>query len=596
MRPTTRTIYATFAEGVAAPAPVGAEPAACRALSLRRLEQLRGHYAGETAYILTCGPSLEAVWNEELKEFLADKLVIACKQAYDLAPEICDFHLYNTVRLKDYDYPHETIRMSVWGYPASNPPHIHFPLRANHNYANSLIVTHDYERFGDLVAAYERPLGVGIMFEIGLFLPLLLGCSQTVIIGFDMNETGKYHFYRAEGEGDSRKYAREGECRQAQISSDFYWRWAERKGLRAWLYSPLTALMMPRLDTLEKVKAAHARGQALRALPAGRRKVPELAIATTAFLRPEMIRRFVVSAREHLPECAIHVAEQSAPEDGVNADFYRENGVNVLHVGFDAGLSKSRNATVKTITCPYILLCDDDVVFRPDTDPSLAIDLLERFPDLAFVGGRMRDIATAPDGTETARERHYEYLLSYHPEARFLSLLPAEIVGTQTRSVGGIPYIFSDVVLNFGVFRRSFFEETGLFWDEKIKIMREHIDFFLSVKQKTRFRVAYCPDLIIDHRRSMEGAYAAYRNRSDAEFYFHEKWGIDRLFELGSAGEGSAYLLDRGLRVSVFWSLARDPRATDDPTLGALKHRFPRAFRLAHGLARQLVGPGRKGM
>ena len=220
-----------------------------KVLSQERVSYLKDSYKGETCYILTCGPSLNEVWSKELEEFLRDKLVIAVKQAFDLLPASCDFHLYNSVRLKEYSYPGPTIRISVWEYSNLARSHIHFPLMIDHSWDEAIIRTNRYEDYGYLEKKLERPLGTGIMFEVGLFLPVLLGCRRAVVLGFDMNQAGKYHFYRPD-DSDSTNYARDGECQFAQESIHYYLDWANRQGLEVKAHSPLSALSIPQVEDI----------------------------------------------------------------------------------------------------------------------------------------------------------------------------------------------------------------------------------------------------------------------------------------------------------------------------------------------------------
>ena len=219
------------------------------ALSLRRNSHIENAYLGETAYVLSCGPSLDRVWNEELRGFLADKLIISVKQAHDKAPEITDFHLYNEVRMKQYDYPGDTIRISCSQFSQDHPSHIHYPVR-EYKWEKALFVTNDYEKW-DLARSYERPWGVGIMFELGLFLPIHLGCKRVLIMGFDMNTTGKYHFYDSSENEDSSFYkVDEEEFRYAQRSIHHFMKWTQMKGVEAKLYSPLSTLPLPKIEDI----------------------------------------------------------------------------------------------------------------------------------------------------------------------------------------------------------------------------------------------------------------------------------------------------------------------------------------------------------
>ena len=69
-----------------------------------RLNLLENKYKGETAYLVTCGPSLANHDDNILMDKLRDKLVLSVKQAHDVVGDISDFHLLNTYNLKEYHY------------------------------------------------------------------------------------------------------------------------------------------------------------------------------------------------------------------------------------------------------------------------------------------------------------------------------------------------------------------------------------------------------------------------------------------------------------------------------------------------------------
>jgi hypothetical protein len=223
------------------------------AKSLKRHEYLKDAYEGETVIILTCGPSLALVWCDEFLDSIADKLVISVKQAHHLAAEVADFHLYNEIRMEDYEYPGPTIKLGVSEFDKRYPPHVHYPIR-EYEYQNSLFVTNEYDRW-DLDNGIQRPWGVGIMFELGLQLPAHLGCSRAVVVGFDMDIRGKYHFYDEENREDSQFYkVNKEEFEYAPASIPYYLEWCKRKNLEVRAYSPLTALPFEQLRSLDEFK------------------------------------------------------------------------------------------------------------------------------------------------------------------------------------------------------------------------------------------------------------------------------------------------------------------------------------------------------
>lgn len=218
-------------------------------ISKKRTKYIRNAYVGETAYIISCGPSIELIWNDEVSTFLEDKLVIAIKQSHNLAPNITDFHLYNEVRMQTYSYPSTTVRLSCSKFMPKYPSHIHYPIH-QYKWNNALIVTNEYEKWS-LENRHDRPWGVGIMFEIGLYLPVYLGCRRALIMGFDMNDKGKYHFYDTSKNSDRIYYQVDiDEFKYVKSTIPYYLAWAKNKGLEVKLFSPLSALPIPQVKDI----------------------------------------------------------------------------------------------------------------------------------------------------------------------------------------------------------------------------------------------------------------------------------------------------------------------------------------------------------
>ena len=74
-----------------------------------RLSFLKDKYKDETAYIVTCGPSLKKHDIRELNQRLKDKLVISIKQGYNVVKDVTDFHLMNTYNFSPYTWRDDTI-------------------------------------------------------------------------------------------------------------------------------------------------------------------------------------------------------------------------------------------------------------------------------------------------------------------------------------------------------------------------------------------------------------------------------------------------------------------------------------------------------
>lgn len=162
-----------------------------------QLACLSDQYPGETAYVLSCGPSLTDVWSPALVEFLRDKLVIAVKQAYTLAPAAADFHLYNRCRYQEYSYQEtSTIRLAVELGAFEHHGDIRLPFCAHpeQKWLHSVLFSRAFDEWA-LSATTSRNWGPGLMLELGIFLPVHLGCRRVVFLGWDMSPIDAGHFH-----------------------------------------------------------------------------------------------------------------------------------------------------------------------------------------------------------------------------------------------------------------------------------------------------------------------------------------------------------------------------------------------------------------
>lgn len=212
-----------------------------------RLECLKDQYKDETAYIITCGPSLSTYDLQELNDKLKNKLVFTIKQAYLPLSNIVDFHLLNTYNLSEYSwnknsivfwsvsksYANEQLQRIVnmnapvdLYVPVINPPFV--------NYNQTVQATNNFDEFYRLGEKTEVMFGIGMMYELGLPLALHLGVKNIVTIGWDLGEPSKSttdwnHFYSLDV-GKTTGPA-SGEIAQKLASTDKLYDWLENKGI-----------------------------------------------------------------------------------------------------------------------------------------------------------------------------------------------------------------------------------------------------------------------------------------------------------------------------------------------------------------------------
>ena len=95
------------------------------------------------------------------------------------------------------------------------------------------------------------------------------------------------------------------------------------------------------------------------------------------------------------------------------------------------------------------------------------------------------------------------------------------------KDIDGIKYCMSDYVLNFALFKREVFDDIR--WDNELKIMGEHTDFYLRLKE-TKWKVAYTPDVRAIHQQHLHNKeYREMRKRYDFLKIFFDKWKVNRI-------------------------------------------------------------------
>ena len=157
-----------------------------------KLELLKNAYSGEDCYILTGGPSVKEIPVDKLMDATQGKLVIAVKQTYNIVPEAIDFHIINPYNYEPYSFINDPvrIRVEIEGSKLKTPqydPDLTFEIdQKTAGIRNaSLASTMDYENY-TLENTTLRPWGPGIMHELVVYLPILLGCKRVYIMGWDL--------------------------------------------------------------------------------------------------------------------------------------------------------------------------------------------------------------------------------------------------------------------------------------------------------------------------------------------------------------------------------------------------------------------------
>lgn len=209
----------------------------------------------DTWFILSCGPSLSQFENDkEFKDLLSIHPVVTIKQAGKIFEDYSNIHVFNEVRYEKEFNNIGNYRFSVSQFQEKSSPNIHFPIRS-YKLKRALFCTNKYVE-NELRSSYLRPWGVGILFELAIFLPLIFDCKRIVLVGVDMNKKGGYHFYDQQDENKhSNSYnVDEFEFAYTKGTSHYMQYWLDSKGIELLNMSPLSDLPIKKVSTVSELK------------------------------------------------------------------------------------------------------------------------------------------------------------------------------------------------------------------------------------------------------------------------------------------------------------------------------------------------------
>ena len=171
---------------------------------LEKIEFLKVLFKGETAYVLSCGPTLTEHDSKKISSLLKNNLCFAIKQSFDLFQDLVDIHIYNCANFKKYDYTNNrpiVIEATTTPYRLGDCDLKFFIKERDFN--NSVSATEDFESWTFDNQPLLRPYGPGIMYEVVFYALQHLGLSEIITIGWDnkliSGTAAQQHFYDKEG-------------------------------------------------------------------------------------------------------------------------------------------------------------------------------------------------------------------------------------------------------------------------------------------------------------------------------------------------------------------------------------------------------------
>ena len=204
---------------------------------------------------------------------------------------------------------------------------------------------------------------------------------------------------------------------------------------------------------------------------------PPLAQQLTAlvktFERPRVLRRLVRSMKRLYPDLPVVLVDDSREATSIP-------GAQTVAMPYDSGISAGRNEGLRHVETPYVLVLDDDFVFYRHTDLGWALALMDRYPAIDIMGGRVIDLPLM----RARRLTEGDVFPTDRPPRMPLGSL-----------LGGLRVV--DRVPNFYVARRDRLELVP--WDERLKLA-EHTDFF--TRALGILTTVFTPDLRCLHART----------------------------------------------------------------------------------------------
>lgn len=215
-----------------------------------------------------------------------------------------------------------------------------------------------------------------------------------------------------------------------------------------------------------------------------------LTVIVKTLRRMKLVIRLVQSLRDVLGYNVNVVAVDDGPERYPVEEMeplQMYPNLNYVFGDGELGIAAGRNLGLSHVNTKYVLVVDDDFVFR-GRDFVKMVDVLDT-TDVSFVGGSIHG-ETYPGSFEFMRGPNGERLLSHHS---------GTCNATYSQPLPNFPSCFGcEITLNFFMARTVDLMQTGG-WSSELKV-GEHKDAFIRFKAHGK-KGAYCPEILVNHER-----------------------------------------------------------------------------------------------
>lgn len=173
------------------------------------------------------------------------------------------------------------------------------------------------------------------------------------------------------------------------------------------------------------------------------------------FERPGTIERLIKSIKHFYPKMNVIIADDS--KKTIQLD-----GVTVITMPYDSGVSAGRNRALSEVKTEYVLLLDDDFIFYYKTDFDEALKLMEENLKIDIMGGEVVNLPSFKANDYRNANLHPTDAKATTPQGNYIARMPVY-----------------DKVPNFYIARTDRLRLVG--WDNRLKRL-DHADFFTRAK------------------------------------------------------------------------------------------------------------------
>ncbi len=218
-------------------------------------------------------------------------------------------------------------------------------------------------------------------------------------------------------------------------------------------------------------------------------------VCVTVLFRFQLLERFLESVRQHYPDIAIIVADNSFhPHDWGGDEFSRFREIVCRYAArpvllpFNSGISATRNAAVAAAETPYVVVCEEDFRFTPRTRLEKMLRPIRA--GLADIVGGLQHYTNPANGwlracvsPERPPTVQYAACVEFRgaPPCRRLQFSPVD--HDSRAELAGVVCRRADVVHNFYAASRAAYLQSPC--DPAMKVC-EHLDHFLRLKHSPR--------------------------------------------------------------------------------------------------------------